>query len=229
MHRSINVLQQINPDLLSTADTIEGEEWVPVANYEGIYEVSNLGRVRSLDRVVIDKSGVTYNRKGKFIRPTFQKSGVLEDGSLNGYIIVTLSKDGKNTVSGLHRLLAQAFIPNPDPDNKILVNHIDGVKFHDSLENLEWVTPSENCLHAYKNGLSKVQYEVLRNNSKSALEKSNEVRRHPVKCIENGTVYPSVIEAQRKLHISEWSILTSLKDGKKHGGYSFTRRGIDYE
>lgn len=106
------------------------EEWRDVAEYEDIYEVSSLGNVR--------------NKKTK---------RVLRPATKGGYALVGLCKDGKGKTIPVHRLVAFAFIPNPE--NKPFVNHIDGNKTNNSLVNLEFATVQENCLHSAKTGLIK--------------------------------------------------------------------------
>lgn len=107
------------------------EVWKDIKAYEGLYQVSNLGRVRCL--------------KGKSERILKQRK------DRNGYIKIHLSKHGKRKYTTLHRLIAQAFIPNPE--NKPQVNHIDGTKHNNCLDNLEWVTQKENMQHAEINNL----------------------------------------------------------------------------
>jgi DNA-binding XRE family transcriptional regulator len=101
------------------------ESWKPVEGYEGLYEVSDLGRVRSIKR-----------------------SGRILAGCqvAHGYIAVSLHKNNQKSMYLVHRLVAKAFIPNPE--NKSQVNHKDLDKRHNSVENLEWVTPRENIEHA---------------------------------------------------------------------------------
>ena len=112
------------------------EEWMPVVGYEGLYEVSNHGRVRSLKR---------NTTSGKILRGSARKN--------NGYVSLVLFKCGKGQGKLVHRLVAEAFISNPEckPD----VNHIDGNKQNNRAENLVWCTPSENQQHSLTIGLRK--------------------------------------------------------------------------
>lgn len=99
-----------------------------IENFEGLYEISNLGRILSKVR-----------KKPKFMsNKRFDK---------DGYVMVDLTKDGKIYKNKVHRLVAQAFIPNID--NKPMVNHINGVKNDNKASNLEWLTNSENLLHGH--------------------------------------------------------------------------------
>ena len=105
------------------------EMWESVNGYEGLYEVSNLGRVRSLKRATT---------RGIVLKQTMK----------HGYMNVCLSKDNKPSTKRVHRLVAEAFIANPM--NKPVVNHIDGDKANNAASNLEWATNSENELHSYR-------------------------------------------------------------------------------
>jgi hypothetical protein len=121
------------------------ERWKPVKGYEGLYEVSSLGRIKSLSkRIDPGKCHRTYPEK--LIKPG-------KDG--NGYLRVVLSDvNHKSKTHKLHRLVAEAFIPNPE--KLPVVNHKDGNKANDRVDNLEWVSISDNLKHAYKNGLKSV-------------------------------------------------------------------------
>ena len=118
------------------------EIWKDVKGYEGLYQVSNLGRVRSLDRTV--NSGIKNNSnvlfKGRILKQ-YQKR--------NGYLQVTFTVNSKRKYVGVHRLVAETFIPNPD--NKSQVNHIDENKTNNNVYNLEWCTPKENCNFGTRN------------------------------------------------------------------------------
>jgi Mn-dependent DtxR family transcriptional regulator len=122
------------------------KEWRPVLGYEGLYEVSNYGEVKSLTRKRSCGKGFYYQEE-RILKQTF---------TTTGYKKVELSKDGKRKSLKVHRLVAIAFIPNPF--NKEEVNHIDGDKINNNVNNLEWVTSSENSIHAIKTGLKKIKY-----------------------------------------------------------------------
>lgn len=103
------------------------EEWRSISGYEGLYEVSSFGRVRSLDRYVKGKSESYRLYKGKVLSPGKDKGD---------YLFVILCCNGKVYRKCVHRLVAEAFIPNPD--NLPEVNHKDEVKTNNSVDNLEW-------------------------------------------------------------------------------------------
>ena len=119
------------------------EIWKDVKNYEGLYQVSSLGRIKSLSRLM---------ERGKFTH--FSKE-VIMNGQLDkdGYNVFMLTLNRKQKLLKGHRIVAQAFISNHD--NKPQVNHINGIKTDNRVENLEWNTNSENQLHSYKIGTSK--------------------------------------------------------------------------
>lgn len=121
------------------------EIWADIEGYEGLYEISNHGRVQSLERIIVNSNGVSKIVKAKILKPIINQLG---------YARVSLCKKGiKMKSARVHRLVALSFIPNPQ--NKKTVNHIDGNKLNNHIKNLEWATCSENCKHAYSIGLSK--------------------------------------------------------------------------
>lgn len=117
--------------------------FLPVVGYEGLYEVSDQGLVRSLDREVLGRDGTTYSFKGVVLRPATHKD--------TGYLMVSLWKNGVGKHHYVHRLVAEAHIPNPQglPE----VNHENGNRVDPSKENLIWVTGQQNKQHAVNTGL----------------------------------------------------------------------------
>lgn len=120
------------------------EIWKDISEYEGLYQVSNLGRVRSLERIIVNKNG-EYQRYNEMLL----KFDVMLSSNTK-YHRVTLCKNHKTKRFFVHRLVALMFIPNPS--SKEYVNHIDNDGINNSIFNLEWCTHSENMLHAQKQG-----------------------------------------------------------------------------
>ncbi len=118
------------------------EKWIDVINYEELYQVSNKGKIRSKDLKLQNSNGAFYIRKGKLLHPTLDSYG---------YYALCLSKNKQSKRYKLHRLIAIAFIDNPY--NKPQINHKDGHKENNHIDNLEWCTCSENVKHAHYMGL----------------------------------------------------------------------------
>lgn len=133
------------------------EIWKDIKEYEGRYQVSNLGRVKRLPY----GKGINSKEKIKSI------NRVTKDG----YIMITLPGGERP----LHRLVAETFIPNVD--NKDTVNHIDGNKKNNRVDNLEWATRHEQLIHAYKLGLKKPLKGCDNPNSKLSAEQVDYIRR----------------------------------------------------
>ena len=113
------------------------EIWKDIKDFEGLYQISNLGRIKSL----LDNKG----KKREIIRKPRKAK--------NGYLYLNLWNNGKYKTVKIHRLVAEYFIDNV---NELpVVNHIDGNKLNNSANNLEWCTYKQNTIHAYKNGLLK--------------------------------------------------------------------------
>lgn len=109
------------------------EIWKEVCGYEGLYEISSIGNFRSCDRVIKNRN---HHQK---IKGRLRKTQICRT---TGYYMVTLNKNGKCTNTTIHRLMAEAFIPNPE--NKPFVDHINGIRSDNRIENLRWCTNQEN-------------------------------------------------------------------------------------
>ncbi len=143
------------------------EVWREVQGYGGKYKISSLGKIQSFHR--------KWGKNGKILRGTTKT---------NGYrYIILVGKNGRKPFR-VHRLVAEAFISNPE--NKPYINHKNGRKDDNRVENLEWVSPKENTLHAKKNGLMKKCYE-------------GSIR---VECVETGEQFESINDASRKKGIN---------------------------
>ena len=158
------------------------ELWKDIPNYEGLYQISNLGNIMSIRRKRLIKS----------------------DRRKDGYIQVHLIKDKKMKNFLLHRLVAITFIENYNDYE--FINHIDGNKENNSLNNLEWCDRSYNILHAYDNELIKKRKKV------EQYDKDNNLL----------NIYESIMEASKKTNIDRSNISACCKGKKKHksaGGY----------
>lgn len=121
----------------------ETEEWRPAPDFEDAYEVSSMGRIRGLTRTMRHWKGGVARVPSRLLTP---------DAS-TGYARVTMHSGGKMIRCQVHRLVARAFLDGFMPNRH--VNHINGNKLDNRVENLEWVTPRENVLHAWRTGLCK--------------------------------------------------------------------------
>jgi len=124
---------------------IVDEIWKDISGYEGCYQVSNLGRVRSCDRYTSHKTGTQFVR-GQLLKPWMNDKG---------YFYVQLHKDSKGKKEKVHRLVAFAFVDGFFEGSQ--VNHIDGVKINNQASNLEFCTASKNMYHSYSMGLQPVR------------------------------------------------------------------------
>lgn len=239
------------------------EIWKPITGYEGLYEISNLGRVKSLSRTHNNRSGGYYSKE-KILTPirtcqvNLSKGGVKRTFSINrlmlrafssshellegllmkdikgyeglyavsscgkvwsyinnrfliprhqrktGYNKVHLAKDGKIRDFLVHRLVAEAFIPNPE--NKPQVNHLDEDKTNNHVENLKWTTRLENVNYGTRN------IRAAKANSKA------------VQCVETGLIYESTAAASRTLALPASSISVALKYSHRTAGGFHWRR-----
>lgn len=177
------------------------EEWKAVPGYEGYYEASTQGRVRSVERVVM-----LVDRQMK-PRPCIYKSRVLKPhiGEISDRKIlprcqVVLSKDGKTRSVQVHRIIAETFLPNPEGYETI--NHKDGDPMNNAVENLEWATRRENNRHAFRNNLIHTMKPVTMYDGDT-----------PV------VTFPSEAEACRRMGISQGKVGAAARAGRKYRGY----------
>lgn len=182
------------------------ETWKAVVGYEGLYEVSSLGKVRSLDHytTIVRRNG-TYvaHKQGRALNPLPLR---------HGYVGVQLYGRGGHATRGLktfsvHRLVAEAFIPNPD--NKPEVNHINENKADNRVCNLEWATHIENSNHGTRP--QRIRERHLGISGKAVIQYNND--------FEEMARYVSAREAERQTGISYKLIYNSLFRGHKGGGY----------
>lgn len=196
------------------------EEWRSIRGFEGLYEVSDQGMVRSLDRYVNAKSGSFTKIKGVTMKP--QKNH-------KGYMAVVLHKDGKPFTKFVHRLVAEAFIENKE--NLPQVNHKDTNKTNNAVVNLEWISNYDNMKHAiehgcYKNAFTTKTKEAVLGNLKIAIEK----RKTPVIQMtlkgEVIRIYESVKEAEKNTGFSSSKICAVCRGRRKTtGGYMWKYGG----
>ena len=179
------------------------EEWKDIEGYEGMYQVSNKGNVKSLERKVWDSRG--------YYRTVTEK--ILKTGeSGRGYLIVVLCKNGKMKTCKVHRLVAEAFLENPQglPE----VNHLSEDKTDNSLENLEWVSHKYNCSYGTRiKRIAEANSKALTNHPK--LSKSVIAISKVSGLI---TEFKSIHEAERVLGINNSNIAACLKGKRKSAG-----------
>ena len=120
------------------------EIWKDITGYDGLYQVSNLGNVKSVEKYVNVNNKFKRKIKERIIKPSIV---------YNGYLRVCLAKDGVHKMHRVHRLVAETFLENIKCYED--VNHIDGDKLNNNIDNLEWCSRKQNIMHSWENGLSK--------------------------------------------------------------------------
>lgn len=147
-----------------TIENLPGEVWKDIPGYEGFYMISNKGRVKSVEHKVRNPH-VLGDGEYRTVPERIRKPNIMK-----GYHCVALIVNKHTKVYRIHRLVAEAFIgAQPTPEHQ--VNHIDGIKANNTVENLEWVTPKENTAHAIRTGLIKPASEETKSKiSKASLK-----------------------------------------------------------
>lgn len=178
-------------------EELEPEEWVDIKGYEGIYQISNHGKVKSLARTIKYSNGHSRKQKERLLR--------VEPVSSHGYPNVNLYKDEVPHLTLVHRLVAEHFIDNPDPENLRYVNHKYGVRTDNYYKHLEWVTHQQNLQHAVDTGLYK------------CIGSDNHQAKTVINC--RGEIFHSIIEAGNHFGLSNVSRIGDVCAGKrKHAG-----------
>lgn len=170
------------------------EIWKDIKGFENLYQISNYGNIRSLDKKARCKNGYRIS-KGKILKTYI---------SNKGYKRINLLKNRKIKTFPIHRLVALAFLDNPN--NKEQVNHINGIKTDNRVENLEWVTCKENIKHSIRSGLTNYQYK----NKKLIV------------------IFDSIKQASEMLNIDRNKIYTRVNNGKDYKGIYFKKIGDDF-
>ena len=178
------------------------ELWRDIEGYEGLYQISNLGRIKGLDRVNVSENG----------RRTRVKSKVLHQTLYRGYYKIRLSKGNRKRDFYTHRLVAFAFCEKPDGKNT--VNHIDGVKNNNVSRNLEWVTQKENVKHAWESGLAKVSYNNLNGNYQGEMIKASKLKDEDVLYIRKNSLKNggsmTIVELSKKFGVGTNTVSKAL-------------------
>lgn len=187
-------------DLIKDPDTGEYVqfEWRDAVGYRGYYQVSNYGHVKSIDRTIVTKAGYEVFYVGRLLKLRVDKIG---------YIRVKLSVNRNSKLVLVHRLVAEAFIPNPEV--KRYVNHINSVRIDNFINNLSWVTHAENMIHAGKFG------NCLRGGD-------NPHSKTIVNC--RGEKFRSITEAAKAYNLKSITSISNVLSGYKESAGKYSDR-----
>lgn len=187
----------------------EPEIWADIKGYEGIYQVSNWGRMKSLARTVFYPNGFSRRQKDKLMS--------LKPSKSHGYVQLALQGKGTPEPVLVHRLVAEYFVENDDPVNKTHVNHKYGIRTDNYYKNLEWITHQDNIQHAVDTGL----YNCKGSNNHQA--------RSVINC--RGEVFPTITEAGKAFGLVKSSRIGEVCRGTRvHAGkYKDTKELIKWK
>lgn len=193
------------------------EEWKDIEGYEGLYQVSNLGNVKSL--------GNNKSRKEKLLKPGKNKSN---------YLTVVLCKNGEHKTCKVHRLVANAFIPKID--GKTHVDHIDGNPSNNVYTNLRWCSQAENNnFDLYRRHMSEAKkgeksYLYGKHRTEETKRKIAKANSKQVLCIEMNKIYGSTMEVERELGIDHSNISMCCNGKYKFAGkHPVTREKLHWK
>lgn len=182
----------------------EIEVWKDIEDYEGLYQISNIGRVKSIRREIVRTNNSNYFLDGKILSPSYGG---------NKYPSVNLWRNKTYKTFTIHRLIAIHFIPNPD--NLKHINHKNGKKYDFNIDNLEWCTHKENMIHASRNGL--IKFHMI---GKSGSKHHNS---KPIIKLDNAgefvQEFSSIMEAERTTGIGHSQLSRSCKKNKPFKGF----------
>lgn len=189
------------------------EIWKDIKGYESLYQVSNLGNIKSLTR----KTNTSLLNQ-KYV---LKKGKLIKKNVIKNYLVVSLSKNNIVKIMQVHRLVAQAFIPNPL--DKPQVNHIDGNKQNNCVNNLEWVSAKENHKHACEHNL------ITKEQMQKCVKAMSKQNQKSILQIKNGLVmgcFESLTKAQERTGIKIKNISSVLNGrSKTAGGYEWKIKG----
>lgn len=160
----------------------ENEIWTPLKNFEGFYEISTYGRIKTVERIIYTNNN-GYIKQNSFIKK--------QQKHYRGYLTVSLKKNGKIYKKYVHRLVAETFIPNPN--NLPQINHKDENKKNNCVDNLEWC---DNIYNMNYGSRLKQLSESLKGN----------IPHNAIKVLFNGVIYNSIIEASKTNNISPYMV-----------------------
>lgn len=196
----VNIQKSIQSHFPENIQIIPGEIWKVIPGYEGIYMISSIGRLKSLSRPSRNNRGIFNTTETIFTQCKLNSTG---------YFQMRLTKNNRSICFKAHRLVAMAFIANPE--NKPYINHKNGIKTDNRVENLEWCTPKENSIHASLTGL-------LRPSKFKGLTNVSGACKPVLKLDLSGNFikrYPSLSEASRDMNVRMCSITDAIY-GKCH-------------
>lgn len=195
-----------NLEILSAA-SLDGEIWKPIEGFETAYHISNLGRVKRVAHVDVYTRKDSNKKVNRYVADKIIKTRESEE-----YYEINLRYQNKSEFRRVHRMVATAFLPNPD--NLPEVNHINGNKHDNRVENLEWCTSRENVQHSIKTGLRKSRKHV-------------DGTRKQIRCVETGQVFNTAKEAAAYFHTEPQYLSERADTGKSCHGYHFEKIVID--